>query len=133
MRLKLNPSKEELIKNMLKTGMKVGEIQVIFPFVNSYTIHSLAKALGVDARLNKKEEEKRDLQAIRRVIQQGINDEIITETPRLENYLNAIDREIRKNEMTANLKDRIKANPNTSAIKNLNTSTNNLQNCRSER
>ncbi len=132
MRLKLNPSKEELIKNMLKTGMKVGEIQVIFPYINSATIHTMGKNLGVNTRQNKKEE-KRDLQEIRRVIQQGINDEIITETPRLESFLESIDREIRKNEMGTNLKERIKANPDASAVRNLNTSTNNSQNYRSER
>lgn len=84
MRLSLNPSKEELLKNMLKSGMKVGEIQVVFPYINCTTIRSLGKTLGVDTRQNQKEPEKRDIQAIKKLIEEALEDEIIAKTPKLE-------------------------------------------------
>ena len=91
MRLRLNPTKEELIKNMLKSGMRVGEIQVIFPYINCTTIHKFGRNLGIDTRQNKKDEEKRDIQAIKKLIEEALEDEIITKTPKLEVLLENIE------------------------------------------
>ena len=134
MRLKLNPAKEELIKKMLRSGMRVGEIQVMFPNISTETIRSIRKKIGLDTGQDKKETEKRDLQAIKEIIQQGIKDEIITETSRLENFLYLIDREIRKKGTATNLKDRIKAKPNTYInLYYLNTSSSDIENYNNER
>ena len=42
----------EYVEYMLRIGMKVGEIQAVFPNVNSQNIHDLGKKLGISTRMN---------------------------------------------------------------------------------
>lgn len=41
----------EYIEYMLRIGMKVGEIQALYPNVNSQNIHDLGKKLGISTRI----------------------------------------------------------------------------------
>lgn len=93
MRIKLNPRKEELIEAMLRSGMKVGEIQAIFPNLNSATLHSFGKSLGINTRVSKDKSsiENRDTEAIKRLIKRSIEEGIIEETPKIDTLLNIID------------------------------------------
>ena len=42
----------EYVEYMLRIGMKVGEIQAVFPNVNSQNIHDLGKKIGISTRMN---------------------------------------------------------------------------------
>ena len=41
----------EYIEYMLRIGMKVGEIQALYPNVNSQNIHDLGKKIGISTRI----------------------------------------------------------------------------------
>ena len=41
----------EYVEYMLRIGMKVGEIQAVFPNVNGQDIHELGKKLGISTRM----------------------------------------------------------------------------------
>ena len=41
----------EYIEYMLRIGMKVGEIQALYPNVNSQNIHNLGKKIGISTRM----------------------------------------------------------------------------------
>lgn len=51
MSLKKNEILSEYIEYMLRIGMKVGEIQAVFPNVNGQDIHELGKKLGISTRM----------------------------------------------------------------------------------
>lgn len=51
MSLKKNEMLSEYIEYMLRIGMKVGEIQAVFPNVNGQDIHELGKKLGISTRM----------------------------------------------------------------------------------
>lgn len=115
MRIKLNPLKEELLEAMLRMGMKVGEIQAIFPNINSSTIHSFGKKLGINTRVSKDKSniEKRNTKAIKELIERSISEGIVVRTPRVDKLLSIIDELAptpngRKMNITATLRQRIK-------------------------
>lgn len=94
MKLKSKPLVLELLKQMLAMGMKVGEIQVIFPNINCTTLHKLGQSVGVNTRIRKDNSaiQKRDTQAIKKLIEEAIEDELIVKTPKLEMLLEKIDK-----------------------------------------
>lgn len=93
MRMKLNPRKEELIEALLRMGVKVGEIQVLFPDMNTSTLRNFGKSLGINTRASKNKEsiENRNTKAIKRLIERSIEEGIIEKTKRVDTLLNVID------------------------------------------
>ena len=51
MPFKKDETMNEYIEYMLRIGMKVGEIQALYPSVNSQNIHDLGKKLGISTRI----------------------------------------------------------------------------------
>ena len=93
MKINVNTRKKEVIEEMLKMGVKVGEIQAIFPNINSSTIHRLGKKLGINTRISKDRSsiENRNTKAIRKLIEENIEEGIIEKTPKVDTFLSVID------------------------------------------
>lgn len=94
MRINLTEEKREYIMQMFKAGMKVGEIQAIFPTIDSTTLHRIGKNLGIETRIrkNKSNIEERNTQDIKDLLEKGIKEGIIIKNEKVEILLNMIDK-----------------------------------------